>query len=247
VPNGNYNIEFKIWNAASGGTLLWSEKWDTTTSQVSVVGGIFNVMLGSKNNFHEEFFADHLTTYLGIKVGTDFDMLPRQQITSVGYAFTAGNGVPKGGIIMWSGTLETIPEGWALCDGKEKTRSDGSKVTPPNLLDKFIVGAGNEYPVWNSGGDKFHFLTRQEMPSHTHIQQPHTHIQNPHRHDQARKRVQQGDQSEYVADDSTSDEWTTDNATATNQPWTAINNPEGEGLAHENRPPYFALAYIMKL
>jgi len=41
---------------------------------------------------------------------------------------------PKGAIIMWSGTIETIPTGWKLCDGQEGR---------PDLRDKFIFGAGN--------------------------------------------------------------------------------------------------------
>lgn len=142
--NGNYNMEFKIYNAASGGVALWTEKWDTTTSQVTVVNGGFNVMLGHfapipMSFFEANFDADH-PAVLGIKVGTDFEMTPRQQITSVGYSFTAGNEIPKGGIIMWSGSFAQIPYGWGLCDGLEKTALDGSKVTPPDLQNRFIVG-----------------------------------------------------------------------------------------------------------
>lgn len=40
--------------------------------------------------------------------------------------------VPSGGIILWKGTIATIPSGWALCDGTNGT---------PDLRDKFIVGA----------------------------------------------------------------------------------------------------------
>lgn len=251
VANGNYNIEFKIYDVASGGASLWSEKWDTTTSQITVVGGIFNVMLGFKDPIPAGFFADHPVTYLGIKVGTDSEMLPRQQITSVGYAFTAGNGVPKGGVIMWSGAIVDIPAGWALCDGNNGT---------PNLRDRFIVGAGSEYAVGATGGEKMHTLIESEMPSHshtqnlhTHIQDAHTHIQNAHRHNQAQAQVQSGS-GNTVADNSTTNEWTTDSATATNQNTTptnqnttATNQNTGGGAAHENRPPYYALAFIMKL
>lgn len=42
--------------------------------------------------------------------------------------------VPVGGIILWSGTIATVPTGWALCDGT--ANSPG-----PDLRDKFIVGA----------------------------------------------------------------------------------------------------------
>jgi hypothetical protein len=43
----------------------------------------------------------------------------------------SGN-VPIGGIILWSGTVASIPANWHLCDGTEST---------PDLRDKFIVGA----------------------------------------------------------------------------------------------------------
>jgi hypothetical protein len=41
-----------------------------------------------------------------------------------------------GMILIWSGTVITIPDGWHLCDGTEGT---------PDLRDKFIVGAGDSY------------------------------------------------------------------------------------------------------
>ena len=42
--------------------------------------------------------------------------------------------VPTGGIIMWSGSIISIPSGWLLCDGTLGT---------PNLVDKFIRGASD--------------------------------------------------------------------------------------------------------
>lgn len=50
----------------------------------------------------------------------------------------AGGSIPVGGIIMWSGSIASIPSGWALCNGSNST---------PNLTDKFIIGAGNSYAV----------------------------------------------------------------------------------------------------
>lgn len=40
--------------------------------------------------------------------------------------------VPSGGIIMWSGTIATIPSGWVLCNGSNST---------PDLRNLFVVGA----------------------------------------------------------------------------------------------------------
>lgn len=47
-------------------------------------------------------------------------------------AYVLANGVPSGVILMWSGTVATIPTGWYLCDGTNGT---------PNLTNKFIIGA----------------------------------------------------------------------------------------------------------
>ena len=40
--------------------------------------------------------------------------------------------IPSGVIVAWSGLLANVPNGWALCNGENGT---------PNLLDRFIVGA----------------------------------------------------------------------------------------------------------
>jgi hypothetical protein len=54
-----------------------------------------------------------------------------------------GGIVPVGGIIMWSGSIATIPTRWALCDGTNST---------PDLRDRFIVGAGSTYSPGATGG-----------------------------------------------------------------------------------------------
>jgi hypothetical protein len=221
VANGNYNIQFKIYEVPSGGTVLWSEKWDTSTSQITVVGGIFNVMLGFVNPIPDNFFANHPVTYLGIKVGTDSEMLPRQQITSVGYAFTAGNGVPKRAIIMWSGAINEIPAGWALCDGVERTLPDGTKITPPDLRDRFVLGASGGYGVGDTGGSSSINLEHgHSISNYTHA---HTRIAG-------------------------SAGWTTGGSPMSSDTHNH-GGVTGNSLisAQKILPPYYALAYIMKL
>ena len=51
--------------------------------------------------------------------------------------------LPKGIIMLWSGSSASIPFGWALCNGSSST---------PDLRDKFIVGAGSTYTVAATGG-----------------------------------------------------------------------------------------------
>jgi hypothetical protein len=89
-------------------------------------------------------------------------------------------GTPIGGIIMWSGSIVSIPSGWGLCDGSTYTRSDGGgSIVAPNLKDVFVIGAGNLYAVGATGGvaaKSFAFsftvdpttLTLSQIPAHAH-------------------------------------------------------------------------------
>ena len=51
-------------------------------------------------------------------------------------------GLPAGAIVMWSGSLDAVPEGWVLCDGDNGT---------PDLSGRFLVGAGKEYEAGTAG------------------------------------------------------------------------------------------------
>ena len=42
-----------------------------------------------------------------------------------------GANMPPGSIIMWAGTIASIPSGWIICDGNNGT---------PNLLGRFVEG-----------------------------------------------------------------------------------------------------------
>lgn len=66
--------------------------------------------------------------------------------------------IPRGGIIMWSGSVDSIPPGWALCDGRNGT---------PDLRDRFIVGAGGSYAVGSQGGSASHDLSHDHSYSGT--------------------------------------------------------------------------------
>lgn len=55
--------------------------------------------------------------------------------------------LPSGLILIWSGSIATIPGGYFLCDGNNGT---------PDLRDKFVVGAGDTYAVDDTGGSVTH-------------------------------------------------------------------------------------------
>ncbi len=98
VPDGNYNIQFKLYGAASGGTALWTENYYNNASQgARTVNGYFNVKLGSVTAFPSTINWDQelwLTMNVGgTTTGTptlDGEMDPRLKLTAVPYALSAG-------------------------------------------------------------------------------------------------------------------------------------------------------------
>jgi hypothetical protein len=81
--DGVVNISFGIFTVATGGTPQWAD-----TQLVTVARGLFHVELGNPANpFPMGLFETPL--FLGIAVGGDPEMTPRQPITTVGFAFKA--------------------------------------------------------------------------------------------------------------------------------------------------------------
>lgn len=111
VPDGQYNIEFKLYNVAgSSGSAqgscsgdaacLWVET-RTTTNKVRVANGYLTVNLGSVTAFSAISWDQEL--WLGMNVGGtgapgwDGEMTPRLKLTAVPYAFRAGQLVAQNG------------------------------------------------------------------------------------------------------------------------------------------------------
>ena len=129
-------------------------------------------------------------------------------------------GIPTGCIVMWSGSIATIPSGWALCDGVNGT---------PDLRDRFIVGAGSTYTPTDTGGStttSSHALTIDELPSHNHS------------FTYTAPAMNQPAPSFNQANNTGSPGAAT----------TSTTNVGGDqGHSHDNSlPPYYALAYIIK-
>ena len=141
--------------------------------------------------------------------------------------------MPIGGIILWYGSITSIPENWALCDG-----SIVNDLQTPDLRSQFVVGAGSDagenvtfnvssgalsgqYAPGDTGGSVAHQLTIAEMPSHTHTEQYNT---------------PSSGQDQAGSGSGDNDNTSTQNTGST-----------GGNQYHENRPPYYALAYIMKV
>jgi len=128
--------------------------------------------------------------------------------------------VPAGAIVMWSGPLASIPAGWVLCDGAHGT---------PDLRERFIMGAPAGLNPGITGGSvsKYTDGHRHTAPAHSHsIEIPPLPIQVSHG-TYYRRPGQNG----------------TFQTTEQSQGYTGYEND----LITDIRPPYFALAFIMKL
>lgn len=178
--------------------------------------------------------------------------------------------VPTGAIIMWSGSV--VPPGWGLCNGHFYAAGglDFATYPPfiiPNLLEspdlrgRFIVGHDPSKPIFpavasnngtdinygaigNTGGENGHLLTSGEsgLPAHIHPSTSHHHdvldvAQNTNDVDSG------NDSSPIAAANETNVNFSTTSATVT----TPLSTAQDASVVHENRPPYYVLAYIIKL
>ena len=155
------------------------------------------------------------------------------------YAARHGSSLPRGAIIMWTGSA--APDGWSLCDGNNGT---------PDLRGRFVVATGNgaglsPRGLGDKGGEEKHKLSVDEMPSHSHG------VNDPgHLHNWTGSRQRAGvDDNNNTSEFSKGDNSTQDTVSKnTDTRTTGISlNAAGAGAAHENLPPYYALAFIMKL
>lgn len=164
--------------------------------------------------------------------------------------------VPKGLISLWSGSLVTIPAGWVLCDGNNST---------PDLRNRFVVGAGDVYSVGNTGGATTQTLSVSNIPAHTHTISGisgaaggHTHTINDPGHVHAYTGVATytggpggGGGYAYGANGyntGVSGTGISINAAADHtHAFSGTTSSIGSGTAFSILPPYYALAYIMKI
>lgn len=91
VADGQHDVVFRIYDSATGGTVLWTGTHTVANgNSVQTVDGAFSVLLGSGdgNDLPDDLFTNS-QTYLGITVGSDTEMVPRQQTDAAPYALNA--------------------------------------------------------------------------------------------------------------------------------------------------------------
>jgi hypothetical protein len=184
------------------------------------------------------------SSFQTVAPGTSGNVLTSNGTTWASAAIPTPTVFTTGMIMLWSGSVGSIPSGWAICNGANGT---------PDLRDRFVVGAGNTYAVNDTGGSANSILV-----SHTHTatssvtDSGHTHLSNvvddsgtpffdPVSYSPGGSGgvMQGGGESRSFTSRTTSN--TTGITVATSV------STEGSSGANANLPPYYALAYIMKL
>lgn len=144
----------------------------------------------------------------------------------------AGAGMfPLGGIVPWHGPENKVPKGWAVCNGQ---MANGRKT--PDLSSRFVVGSGRgdyaddatDYAIGAKGGEERHKLVEDELPSHSHNMRVQT-VGYAYHHNGS---AEAATFDSYGVNNGTRDIW---------------GSPKGDDGDHENRPPYYALLYIMRV
>ena len=157
------------------------------------------------------------------------------QIATTAFVTTAtAAAFPVGGIILWSGSVASIPSGWALCNGSNGT---------PDLRNRFVVGAGSTYAVDATGGSADAIVV-----SHTHTATSTSTVTDPgHVH-------QLGSAGGFAGGGFPTNETQGASGFASSSATTGItvatsttNASTGSSGTNANLPPYYALAYIIKL
>lgn len=223
-------------------------------------------IIPNSGDFYDEVVVGSESTYPSdekikqkeclIRVYKGSETVPRASLRLMRYSVeSTSSSVPQGSIIPWYGSSENIPNGFALCDGKNGT---------PDLRDRFLVGAGNAYKSGDIGGENRHALTIDELPAHNHD------AQNAIGYFRSRSNtfyatwnstyvnlsksktlgsaaasgvfsvVESGLRSEGNADSNNTE-------FIVKFDGSKMVKSQGLNYSHENRPPYYALCFIMKL
>tara|TARA_B100000941_G_scaffold62044_1_gene41007 strand:- start:730 stop:1617 length:888 start_codon:yes stop_codon:yes gene_type:complete len=212
----------------TAGQLLSSDGTDTVWIDANTTSVANSINVGTNLNSTN---ADQFVTFVennsgnnpirvdaGIKYNPSTNRLTAGSYAGDGSALSGIEAFVTGMIILWSGASDNIPTGFVLCDGNNGT---------PNLSGRFVVGfdaSNGDYDVNDTGGAESVALTLNQIPAHKHDT---TFDNKKYFPGGGSTSISFGGAGGYPAD-------------------TFSMSNAGGGQSHENRPPFYALCYIMK-
>lgn len=169
----------------------------------------------------------------------------------LGQKISEVRGEPPGFKMEWTGRIDRIPENYMLADGRTLRTEDYPELAwfygaenaesfrLPDLKKLFIVGydgvEGSDYGIiGNKGGEEFHQLTENENAPHKHIVPWGENLNTAWKPDWGYPDDRFNNSRGYNAGTDNDNTW----------PYTS---PSGLGDPHENRPPFFVLAFLIKV
>lgn len=157
-------------------------------------------------------------------VGSNTTQVANTAFVQSGITSALSLALPSGVILLWSGSIATIPSGWVLCNGSNST---------PDLRNRFVVGAGSAYAVGATGGS-----ANAIAVSHSHAITDPGHYHAYQTFDAINVGAPEPSSGGLVANRVYAN-------TGTTATGITINSAGSDGT-NANLPPYYALAYIMK-
>ncbi len=146
-----YNYTFNIYDSATATIPIASQTFALNEiilepyTQYASITSTFNWIPSTKLSV-DFTNTDAITRDMDLWVEIEFDGVVkgnREQVKHEAWSmFSYDSGGPSGIIVAWSGSIDSIPQGWALCDGTNGT---------PDLRSAFIIGASNQSMVGSNG------------------------------------------------------------------------------------------------
>jgi hypothetical protein len=221
----------------TGGNILTS---GIITATGNITGG--NILTAGRVSLSGNLTASGNTALSGNATApTAANGTSTTQIATTAFVVNAitNSAIPAGVILLWSGSLASIPSGWALCNGANGT---------PDLRNRFVVGAGSTYAVNATGGS-----ANSTLVDHTHSAT--SVVSDPgHNHDNGSfnrllRVTGSGTVTATNVDPNEPDVTQSGNILSNTTGITVSTTvaSAGSSALNANLPPYYALAYIMKL
>ena len=255
--DGNFGTSGQVL-ASDGTDTTWINAGSLTAGAAAEVG----VSAATANANHFITMVDTASGNENIRVDSDLTYNPVTNTLNVPNISGNGSGLSgiesfvTGMIILWSGAANAIPTGFVICDGNNNT---------PDLRGRFIVGASvsGGYAVDATGGSNEVTLSTSQLPTHNHS----ISVSGTTSTKSLTGDITKISECYNVAGGATGvfTKKGTGNSPVTgassNSPTAGVDfdashdhtftasgtsGDAGSGSAIENRPPYYALCYIMK-